>query len=122
MQLLRRLHLYLGCLFAPALIFFAVTGTWQLYRAHESTKDHSYAAPPVLRTLSAVHMNAHLPGKRVSEYTPLRIFLVATAVGLVVSTLLGVIMAFRFSRSALTPVLCLSAGVIIPCAILYLYR
>jgi len=122
MQLLRRLHLYLGCLFAPALIFFAVTGSWQLYRAHETKKDHSYTAPPVLRTLSAVHMDAHLPGKRVSQYTPLRIFLVATAAGLVVSTLLGVIMAFRFSRSVFMPILCLSAGIIIPGAILYLYR
>jgi hypothetical protein len=122
MQLLRRLHLYLGCLFAPILIFFAVTGSWQLYRAHDSKKDHSYTAPPILRTLSAVHMNAHLPGKRVSDYTPLKVFLVSAAVGLTASTLLGVIMAFRFSRSALTPSLCLCAGVIIPCAILYLYR
>jgi hypothetical protein len=81
MQLLRRLHLYLGCLFAPALIFFAVTGSWQLYRAHDSKKDHSYTAPAVLRTLSAVHMNAHLPGKRASDYTPLRVFMVSAAAG-----------------------------------------
>lgn len=122
MQLLRRLHLYLGCLFAPALIFFAVTGSWQLYRAHDSKKDHAHTAPAILRTLSAVHMNAHLPGKRVSEYTPLRVFLVLAAAGLVASTLLGVIMAFRFSRSAFAPVFCLSAGIIIPCVILYWYR
>lgn len=122
MQLLRRLHLYLGCMFAPALIFFAVTGSWQLYRAHDSKKDHSYTAPPVLQTLSAVHMNAHLRGKRVSDYTPLRVFLVVTAAGLIASTLLGVIMAFRFSESLFTPLLCLSAGIVIPCAILYLYR
>ncbi len=122
MQLLRRLHLYLGCLFAPALIFFAVTGSWQLYRAHDTKKDHSHAPPAILRTLSAIHMNAHLPGKRASEYTPLRVFLVLAAAGLVASTLLGVIMAFSFSRSLFTPVLCLCAGIVIPCAILYLYR
>jgi hypothetical protein len=121
-QLLRRLHLYLGCLFAPALIFFAVTGSWQLFRAHETRKDGSYTAPAVLRTLSAVHMNAHLPGKRITEYTPLRMFWLLAAAGLILSTVLGVIMAFRCSGSVVTPVLCLSAGVAIPCVVLYLYR
>jgi len=122
MQVLRRLHLYLGCLFAPALIFFAVTGSWQLYRLHDVKKGRLSAPPALVRTLSAVHMNTHLSGKKVSEYTPLRIFFVLTAAGLVVSTLLGVIMAFQSSRSVLAPVLCLFAGVAIPCAILYIYR
>jgi hypothetical protein len=122
MQRLRRLHLYLGCLFAPALIFFAVTGSWQLFRAHDSKKDGTYSAPAAVKTLSAVHMNAHLPGKRVTDYTPLRMFWLLTAAGLILSTLLGVIMAFRFSQSAATPLLCLFAGVAIPCAVLYLYR
>jgi hypothetical protein len=121
-QLLRRLHLYLGCLFAPALIFFAVTGSWQLYRLHDFKKSRSSSPPALVRTLSAVHMNTHLSGKKVSEYTPLRIFFVLTAAGLVLSTVLGVIMAFKFSRGVIAPALCLFAGVAIPCAILYLYR
>jgi uncharacterized iron-regulated membrane protein len=121
-QLLRRLHLYLGCLFAPALIFFAVTGTWQLYRLHDVKKSGSSPPPAFVRTLSAVHMNMHLPGKKVTEYTPLRIFFVLAAAGLLVSTVLGVVMAFRFSKSALTPAICLVAGVGIPCLVLYIYR
>jgi hypothetical protein len=44
MRFLRTLHLYLGCLFAPTLIFFSVTGSWQLFNWHESTKDHLYGA------------------------------------------------------------------------------
>jgi CDP-diglyceride synthetase len=116
----RRLHLYLGCLLA--LIFFAITGTWQLYRANDAAKDRSYTPPKIVRVLSAVHKDSHLPGKRASEYTPLRTFFSLAAVGLVLTTLLGVMMAFRFSRSAITPLLCLGAGFAIPVLILAIYR
>ncbi|MDQ6655347.1 MAG: hypothetical protein M3Y80_05995 [Verrucomicrobiota bacterium] len=122
MNLLRRLHLYLGCLFAPALIFFAVSGTWQLYRLQDSKKDGSYTAPAALTALSSVHTNTHLPGKRVSEFTPLRAFWVAAAVGLVLTTALGVVMAFRFSRRSWIPAGLLAAGVILPVLILWVYQ
>ena len=29
MQKLRSIHLYLGCIFAPLLVFFAISGIWQ---------------------------------------------------------------------------------------------
>lgn len=122
MNFLRRLHLYLGCLFAPALIFFAATGAWQLFRLQDSTKDRSYIAPRPLQILSAVHTNSHLPPKRASEYTPLRTFSLAAAAGLVLTTALGVVMAFRFSTSALAPALCLVAGIALPAALLWIYR
>ncbi|HXM32770.1 MAG TPA: hypothetical protein VN921_03880 [Chthoniobacterales bacterium] len=62
MKFLRTLHLFLGCLFAPMLIFFAVTGSWQLFNWHESKKDKTYIAPPALAALSFVHKDAHIPG------------------------------------------------------------
>ena len=122
MEWIRRFHLYLGCLFAPALIFFAVSGTWQLYRLHDTKEDGSYVAPRPLEILSAVHMDSHLPGKKAAAYTPFRTFSTLAAIGLVLSTLLGVVMAFRFSRNALTPLICLFSGVAIPLTILYIYR
>jgi hypothetical protein len=67
-------------------------------------------------------MDSHLPGKRASEYTPLRTFSLLAAAGLVLTTLLGVVMAFRFSASVVTPLLCLVAGVAIPGVILFVYR
>ncbi len=121
MQFLRRLHLYLGCLFAPALLLFATSGTWQLYRAQDSKKDGSYTAPHILRVVSAVHTNSHLLGKRVSEYTPLRTFSILAAAGLIISTILGVVMAFQFSRTVWTPVLCLGAGILLPIVLLLIY-
>jgi hypothetical protein len=120
MQLWREIHLYLGCLFAPILIFFAVTGAWQLYRWNDSTKN-GYTAPASLKALSAIHKDQHLTGRKYSAYTPLRSFMFLSAAGLVITTALGIVMAFRCARSVIAPLLCLGAGVIIPVAILLLY-
>jgi hypothetical protein len=86
MRLLCTLYLYLGCLFAPMLIFFAVTGSWQLFNWHESKKDRSYTAPPALAALSFVHKDAHVPGTPGRQPTPLRYFMIAAAAGLVATT------------------------------------
>lgn len=118
---LRRVHLYLGCLFAPVLIFFAVTGGWQLYRFNDRPKGSSYVPPRPVTVLSAIHKNSHLPGKPELSYTPLRTFMLAASVGLIATTLLGVVMAFRFSGSWITPVLCLTAGVGLPAVLLWIY-
>lgn len=118
---LRDIHLYLGCLFAPALLFFAITGAWQIYRLQDSAKDRSYVAPAALRVLSAIHTNQHLPGTRATVYTPLHTFALLGAIGLVTTTLLGVVMAFRYSRTTLAPLLCLLGGIIVPLAIILIY-
>ena len=122
MRLLRKLHLYLGCLFAPTLIFFAVSGSWQLFNWHQSTKDKSYVAPPALAALSYIHKEAHMPGTPARQSTPLRYFLCAAAIGLVISTLLGVIMAYRFSRQPLVATICLLAGIAVPALMLWIYK
>ncbi|MGZ4967593.1 MAG: hypothetical protein ACXV97_10490 [Chthoniobacterales bacterium] len=122
MKFLRKLHLYLGCLFAPMLIFFAVTGSWEVFNFHQSTKDRSYIAPRALEVLSEVHKEAHIPPTPHRQATPLRYFLVAAAAGLVLSTVLGVIMAFRFSRQPLVATVCLLLGVAVPGVILWIYR
>jgi ABC-type nitrate/sulfonate/bicarbonate transport system permease component len=120
MRLWREIHLYLGCLFAPILIFFAVTGAWQLYRWNDNTKN-GYVAPKPLKMLSAMHKDQHLPGTKYSAYTPLRSFMFLSAAGLVLTTVLGIFMAFRCAGSVLTPLLCLVAGVVIPVAIILFY-
>ena len=120
MQLWREIHLYLGCLFAPILIFFAVTGAWQLYRWNDNTKN-GYTAPPALKMMSAIHKDQNLGGKKHSVYTPLRSFMFLSAAGLVLTTALGIFMAFRCARNVFAPILCLGAGIIIPVAILLIY-
>ena len=122
MRFLRTLHLYLGCLFAPMLIFFAVSGSWQLFNWHQSTKDRSYLAPRALEVLSYVHKEAHVPPTPPRQPTPLRYFAFAAAIGLVISTVLGVIMAYRFSRQPLVATICLFAGIALPGLLLWIYK
>ncbi len=122
MKKLRQIHLYLGCVFAPVLIFFAVTGSWQLFKLHRGLKDGSYNPPRAVVILSDIHQFQHLPPTSSESRTPLRYFMLTAAVGLVLTTLLGIIMAFRFSRSKTPVVLCLVAGVAIPLALLLIYH
>ena len=122
MRFLRTLHLYLGCLFAPILIFFAVTGAWQLFNWHESTKDRTYIAPPALAALSFVHKDAHIPGTPGRQPTPLRYFMLAAAVGLIGTAGIGVVMAYRFSQRPVVATACLLAGILLPALLLWIYR
>jgi hypothetical protein len=122
MKTLRRFHLYLGCVFAPVLIFFAVSGSWQLFNWHESTRDHTYTAPRALAVLSNIHKEGHVPPTPNRRPTPLRYFLFAAAVGLVTTTVLGVIMAYRFSQRPLVATISLLAGIIVPGGLLWIYR
>jgi len=122
MKFLRALHLYLGCLFAPMLVFFAVTGSWQLFNWHESKKDRTYTAPPVLAALSFVHKDAHIPGPPGRQPTPLRYFMFAAAVGLVVTAGIGVVMAYRFSRRPMVATVCLLSGIALPALLVWVYR
>jgi hypothetical protein len=119
MTSLRKLHLYLGCIFAPVLIFLACTGALQLYDLHESRKDGSYIAPKMFEALSQVHKNQNLPGDARGSGRTLKIFMLAAAAGLVLTTVLGVVMAFRVSRSVLPVFVCLAMGVVLPLVLLY---
>jgi hypothetical protein len=69
-----------------------------------------------------IHTNQHLPGGKGSNRTPLHVFALLSAIGLVATTLLGVVMAFRVSRGIMAPLLCLIGGVALPALILLVYR
>jgi hypothetical protein len=122
MKRLRQIHLYLGCVFAPILIFFAVTGAWQLFALHRGRKDGSYSPARAVVILSEVHQFQHIPPTSSEGGTPLRYFMLTAAAGLVLTTVLGIVMAFRFSPSKARVIFCLLAGVAIPLAILLIYH
>lgn len=122
MKFLRQIHLYLGCVFAPALIFFAVSGAWQLFGFHLFTKDGSYTPPHTVALLSSIHQYQHLTGTPARSGTPLKYFALAAAVGLVLTTALGIVMAFRYSRSTVVVAICIMTGIALPLGILLLYR
>lgn len=59
----RQWHLYLGTLFAPSIIFFAFTGSLQLFSLHESHPGDSYQAPAWVQQLASIHKDQVLAKK-----------------------------------------------------------
>lgn len=103
MTQLRSLHLYLGCIFAPMLLLFALTGIWQTL-AIPKTKWMSL--------LSSIHTGAK---KGPSLTNPLLVcFIVLMAVAFIITTILGIMMAVKYGRNRRAAYYCLAFGVAFP--------
>ena len=113
MQRLRRLHLYLGCFFAPMLTFFAFSGIWQEFGLQR------YGA--WIRYLSAIHTGSMLKS---DTHHPsslyLQGFVILMGASLIATIALGVIMAFKFGRGNMT-FACLAAGALLPLALILIF-
>jgi hypothetical protein len=90
-QRLRSIHLYLGCLFAPMLLFFAVSGIWQTF-------EPDYKSSKALAWLSTIHTSRGLKTGTLTS-AAMRDFVLLMSVSFIVTTLLGVAMAVRFGKA-----------------------
>ena len=115
------LHLYLGSLFAPALLVLASSGAWQVFRWNDAKKDGSYTPAPIIRTLSAVHKDQVLPGVKRQDGLAMQWFTLGASMGLILTTCLGIVMAYRVTRRPVVVTLCLLAGILAPTALLTSY-
>ena len=111
MKLLLRIHRYLSCFVAPAMLFFAVSGAWQAFRLQETKKDGSYSAPPVLARLSEVHKAERISG---TAGTLFRVGELAVAVLFATTAVIGLAMAFRVARPGWLVWACLAGGTMLP--------
>jgi len=120
---MRSIHLYLGVFFAPLLMFFLISGAWQTFGLNHASDDGNYKPPVIIKTLSQVHKNQRwVDGKKVpAPSRPFQCLIVLMAVGILVTTLLGIIMAFKY-MSGWIVWCCLIMGFIIPTALLWLAR
>ncbi len=108
---LLRLHRYAGLFTAPLILFFAVSGIWQVFRLHESRKDGSYKAPQALKEMSDFHKAEHLDKPKAIPFK----YAVSVSAGvLILGTILGLIAAFRLTRPTWLAALLLFLGTVIP--------
>jgi hypothetical protein len=145
--IVRELHSYIGAFIAPSVLFFAFTGSLQLFSLHEA--HGAYTPPSIVEALSRVHKDQVLretpaaKGARAEDeqdhdrdhgghhhhgagaappwpVTALKWLFLAVAVGLITSTLLGLWMALTFGRRKAVVLALLAAGVVLPALLVVL--
>ena len=60
--LVRKLHNYLGLFFAPTILFFSITGAYQLFGLHEDRPGRDYHPPAIVSALGQIHKDQELRG------------------------------------------------------------
>jgi hypothetical protein len=109
---LLRFHRYAGLAAAPLVLFFAVSGTWQVFRLQQNKKDGSYTAPKALHAASDLHMAEDVP--RTPAGLLFKVVISAVAVLLTISTLIGIVVALRLTRPRWLAVVLLVLGTAVP--------
>ena len=140
MASIRIWHNHLGVFIAPSILFFSITGAWQLFSLHEA--EGTYAPPAIIEKLSSVHKDQIFvrtkrdverdsaaastqqagpsqPAPDDEEKTPiptllLKWFFLLVAVSLSVTTLLGLWMGLRHPARRRRAWWFLITGAIIP--------
>ena len=67
MKLLRRIHLYLGCFFAPLLVFYVSTGWYQT--VNPDRRKGVGDSTDFISRLSRVHVEQYYPTESASGYS-----------------------------------------------------
>lgn len=105
MTQLRTLHLYLGCIFAPMLLLFALSGIWQTVGIRGGS---------VMSLLSALH-TSHKQKSGGGFANPFwKLLVVLMALSFVTTTILGILMAVKYGKNRRVAYYCLGAGVLVP--------
>jgi hypothetical protein len=122
MKLVRNAHLYLGCLFAPLIIYFCISGMWQLFRLNDLPKEGAISSTRIfLHEMSKPHAHSTAPGKdpKREQSDLFNCAAALMALGMVVSSILGIVLAFRYSRKPKLVLGVLCMGIALP--ILFLF-
>ena len=124
MRTLRQLHIFLGVFFAPFLIYFSLSGAWQVFRFNDLPREGTpSSSQKILHALSDPHTHATLPGNDAKKEQSLlfKFFEIAMAVGFVVTAVLGIQMALQIARQRRAVLVALVAGTVIPILFLVLH-
>ena len=114
MRTLRSLHLFLGSLFAPVLLVLSISGAWQVFRWNDAKKDGSYTPAPIVQLFSDIHKDQVLPGARHGQGEAMQWFTLTASMGLTLTTVLGIVMAYRITRQPVLVTTLLLTGILVP--------
>ena len=148
MRRVRQWHNYIGVFFAPAILFFVISGAFQTLGLHETRDGGPYEPPRWIVTMASIHKDQTLPRARAAHAEPvdhdhdhaapeahgeshakpepgpspwpLKIFVLCLALGLGTSALLGVTIALKNTATRQTSLILLAAGALLPIVLLFL--
>lgn len=146
MKRIKQLHLYLGLFLAPSVIFFAFSGALQIFRLQDSKPGSTYQPPSWIVALAGVHKDQRFETQRPARPAPpageaaaaprpaapasqppvnrpstaLKWFFLLEAIGVITTTILGIMMAFKYNRGRRLIWGLLALGIILPIALLFL--
>ena len=139
MRKLRQFHLYIGVFFAPAILFFAISGGLQTFRLQQASGWDGAPPPQWMAWMASVHVDQRKlvpepekakppapvdPAKlaerkaRAAKALPMKIFTVALAIALALSTLLGAAIALGMKSTRRVATIMLVAGSVLPILLL----
>jgi hypothetical protein len=116
----RRLHTFLSVFFSPLLLLFVVTGWWQTVTVNRN-KGLGFGSSWIEK-LSTIHIDNYFPLSGAHNYSTdlFKLLVVIMCIGFMLTTILGLVMAFRFAKRKASLVLILIAGILVPILLLYL--
>jgi hypothetical protein len=122
-KVMRNIHLYLGVFFAPMLMFFLISGSLQTFGLHEASKSGNYVPPAIIKLFSDVHKDQRWGEGKLAPRSsvPLKWLIILMSAGLLVTTVLGILMAFKYTKPWIVWT-CLFIGVAIPCFLLSFFH
>lgn len=122
MKLLRRLHLYLGCFFAPLLLFYLLTGWYQTLNPNRLKSPSE--AETLLQKFRVVHSDQIFPSEneldKPSSPKKYQALVVVMSIASTVMILIGLVLAFKTLRSQWPVWVSLTLGVVLPAFLLWL--
>lgn len=134
---LRQLHLWFGMLIAPAVLFFAFSGMLQTFDFHET--ERGVAPPRWIAAIAQLHKKQALPRPRPPKPAvarpaeggdkaprpaparspwPLKVFVGIMSIGLLASTIIGIVIALSMRAYRRVSIVMLVIGVLLPVALI----
>ena len=131
---LRLIHYYAGVFFAPTIIFFALSGVFQVFKLHETYRETPGAQGGPIAWMSQVHKESALippkaaPAKapardaasppRAERSSPFKWFAALMGISLIGASLAGLWIAFNYPKRRQSFFATLLAGFVVPIVLL----
>lgn len=135
---IRLVHYYAGVFFAPTIIFFALSGVFQVFKLHEEYRETPGAQGGPIAWMSQVHKESALippkvapakappkaegapPATRPERSAPFKWFAALMGVSLIGASLAGLWIAYNYPKRRRSFFATLLAGIVVPIVILQL--